>query len=112
MVIESFSQKVIQSGILKTYVAAGFFATLVFFVINSHLFTPMQMLFWTIIATVGFKGLSNIMFSLIILLFDFKGKHNENQYKLAEDKLDLLIHDIQMKEAQLKSEKFIKDDKS
>jgi hypothetical protein len=111
MVVETFSQKVIQSGILRMYVASGFFATLIFFVINSHLFTPMQMLFWTIIATIAFKGISNVMLSLVILLFNLKHKYSEDHYKIAEDKLDLLANQLKMKEARTKSDEVVKQQK-
>ncbi len=35
MVIERFSQNVVSSGLFKIYIATGFFATLIFFVINA-----------------------------------------------------------------------------
>ena len=103
MVIENFSHKIIGSGVFNTYVASGFFATLIFFIFNSHLFTPLEMMFGTIIITTILKGISNIMISLIILLFDLKNTKDEHQFKASEDKLDLLLNEMQMKEAQLKT---------
>ena len=44
MVIEKFSQTVINSGIFRLYIATGFFATLIFFVLNAELFTPFEMI--------------------------------------------------------------------
>ena len=38
MVIERFSQTVINSGVFRFYIATGFFATLIFFIINADLF--------------------------------------------------------------------------
>ena len=105
MVIERFSQKVLYSGVFNTYIATGFFSTLIFFVINSHLFTPFEMMFGTIIVTVALKGVSNMMLSLIILLFDLE--HTKDKYALdmAEDKLDLLVNEIKMKEAKVRTAK-------
>ena len=71
MIVERFGQSVVNSGILKFFIATGFFATLIFFVLNSHVYTPFEIIFWVIAATVALKGLSNLMLSLIILLFMF-----------------------------------------
>ncbi len=103
MVIENFSRNVMGSGVFNTYIATGFFATLIFFIFNSHLFTPMEMMFGTIIVTIALKGVSNMMFSLLVLLFNLQGLDDEQQYKIAEERLDLLTHEIQMKSAQSKS---------
>ncbi len=96
MVIQNFSRQIIEGGIFRAYIAAGFFATLIFFVLNSHLFTPFEMMFGTIIVTIAFKGISNMMISLVILLFNLQGTHDEQAFKIAEDKLDLLMHQMKM----------------
>ncbi len=105
MVIENFSRKMASSGIFNTYIATGFFATLIFFILNSHLFTPMEMMFGTIVITIALKGISNIMLSLIILLFDLQSSYDEQQFKVSEDRLNLLVHELQMKQAKLKTSK-------
>jgi hypothetical protein len=105
MEIEVFARKIMSSGILNIYIAAGFFATLIFFILNSHMFTPLEMTFGTIIITIALKGVSNIMLSLIILLFDLEDNQSEHKFRLAEEKLDLLINEMKMQEATMKSVK-------
>lgn len=105
MVIENFSRRVVGSGILNTYVATGFFSILIFFILNSHLFTPLEMMFGTIIVTIALKGISNIMLSLVILLFNLENSKDQQQFKVAEDRLDLLLNELSMKEAKVKTVK-------
>jgi hypothetical protein len=100
-----------KSGLFHTYIATGFFAILIFFILNSHLYTPLEMLYGTILVTILLKAVSNIMFSLVILLYDFKNTHDMHEIKIAEDKLDLLVNEMQMREAELKSIKIINDHK-
>lgn len=88
----------VNSTIFSTYIAAGFFGTLIFFILNSHLFTPFEMMLGTIIVTIGLKGISNMMISLVILLFDLQQESDQQAYKIAEDKLDLLMHQMKMGE--------------
>lgn len=68
MVVERFSQNLINSGIFRLYIATGFFATLIFFVINADLFTPLEMIFGIMGVTIVLKGITNMMLSLLILL--------------------------------------------
>jgi len=103
MTIENFSRKIIKSKILNTYIATGFFAMLIFFVLNSNAFTPMDMIIGTIIVTITLKGISNIMFSLIILLFSLQNNQDKYNFKQAEEKLDLLINEIKIKTATTKT---------
>jgi hypothetical protein len=103
MVVENFSRKVVSSGIFNTFIATGFFATLIFFVLNAHLFTPWEIVFGTVLVTIGLKGISNIMLSLVILLFNLENIKSGNDIKLAEDKIDLLLNDMKMKEANIKA---------
>ncbi len=107
MVIEQFSRKVLNSGVLDTFVATGFFSILIFFTLNSHLYTPLEMVFGTILVTIAFKGVSNMMFSLVILLFDLENVQAEQELKVTEDKLDLLLNEMQLSESRLRSEKFV-----
>ncbi len=108
MVIQNFSQQIIHSRVFSTYIAAGFFATLIFFVLNAHLFTPFEMMFGTVIVTIALKGISNMMISLVILLFNLQDTHDEQSFKIAEDKLDLLIHQMKMGVVESKDSKNIK----
>ena len=48
MVVERFSQNLINTGIFRIYIAIGFFATIIFFTFNAELFSPLQMLFGAI----------------------------------------------------------------
>jgi len=99
MVIEGFAHKVVESKVLDIYIATGFFAMLIFFVLNSNAFTPMEIIIGTIMVTVVFKGISNIMFSLIILLFGLKNNKDSYGFRQAEEKLDLLVNEMKMKAA-------------
>lgn len=99
MVVEKFSQSILNSGILRLYIATGFFATLIFFVINSDLFTPIEMIFGVIAVTVVLKGISNLMLSLIIVLFSLDNKREELEFKHTSDKIDALLADLTIQDA-------------
>ena len=98
MVIERFSQNLINSGLFKTYIATGFFATLLFFLFNSELFTPIEMLVGIIFITLLLKGLSNIMISLIISLFSLENKRKEFDFKYNEDKINAMLNELVVKD--------------
>ena len=98
MIIERFSQTVINSGIFRIYIATGFFATLIFFVINAELFTPFEMILGTILITIVLKGMSNIMLSLIISLFNLDNKRNEFDFKYNEEKIQVMLNELSVKE--------------
>jgi len=100
MVVEKFSQSVINSGLFRLYIGTGFFATLIFFVINADLYTPMEMLFGIIGVTVILKGVSNMMLSLIILLFSLDNKKEELNFKYNEDKIDAMLAELGVQDAQ------------
>lgn len=100
MVVEKFSQSVINSGIFRLYIATGFFATLIFFVINANLYTPLEMIFGIIGVTVILKGVSNMMFSLIILLFNLDNKRTELNFKYNEEKIDAMLAELNVQDAQ------------
>ncbi len=105
MVVERFSQNLINSGIFRLYIATGFFATLIFFVINADLFTPLEMIFGIIGVTVVLKGVTNMMLSLIILLFSLDNKRDELKFKYNEDKIDAMLAELGVQEAQNKVDK-------
>ncbi len=100
MVVEKFSQSVINSGVFRLYIATGFFATLIFFVVNADLYTPLEMIFGIIGVTVVLKGVSNMMLSLIILLFNLDNKRNELNFKYNEEKINTMMAELGVQEAQ------------
>lgn len=100
MVVERFSQSVINSGIFRLYIATGFFATLIFFVINADLYTPLEMIFGIIGVTIILKGVSNMMLSLIILLFNLDNKRAELDFKYNEEKIDAMLAELTVQDAQ------------
>ena len=103
MVVERFSQNLLNSGIFRLFIATGFFGTLIFFVINADYYTPMEMIFGVIGVTILFKGISNIMFGFIVALFSLENKEEEYNYKLTSDKIDVLLSELATREAQLKA---------
>ena len=106
MVIERFSQNLINSGIFKIYIATGFFATLIFFVVNSELFSPIEMILGSILITIILKGLSNLMLSFMVSSFSLENKKAEFDFKYNEEKINILLNQLVAKEA---DEKFNKD---
>ena len=98
MIIERFSQTVINSGIFRLYIATGFFATLIFFVLNAELFTPLEMILGTILITIVLKGMSNLMLSLIISLFSLDNKRSEFDFKYNEEKIQVMLNELSVKE--------------
>ena len=98
MVIERFSQTVINSGVFRFYIATGFFATLIFFIINADLFTPMEMILGIILITIVLKGVSNMMLSLIISLFNLENKRDEFNFKYNEEKIQLMLNELTVKD--------------
>jgi hypothetical protein len=100
MVVERFSQSVINSGVFRLYIATGFFATLIFFVVNADLFTPLEMIFGIIGVTIVLKGVSNMMLSLIILLFNLDAKREELNFKYNEEKINAMMAELGVQDAQ------------
>ena len=98
MIIERFSQTVINSGIFKLYIATGFFATLIFFTINADLFTPMEMILGIILVTIVLKGVSNMMLSLIVSFFSLDNKRSEFDFKYNEERVQVLLNELTVKE--------------
>ena len=94
MVIERFSQSVINSGVFRFYIATGFFATLIFFTINADLFTPMEMILGIILTTIVLKGISNMMLSLVVSLFSLDNKKSEFDFKYNEEKIQVMLSQL------------------
>jgi hypothetical protein len=105
MTIETFTSNVIRTGIFKTYIATGFFALLIFFTINSNLYTPMEMMIAVVILTVALKSVANMMLSLLILLFDYSSAEDEQKFKIEEEKLNLLLSEVKMNQARADAHK-------
>ena len=107
MKTEEFSKKLIRSGLLDTYVAAVFFGTVIFFVLNSSYYTPIEMMFGIVFATVLFKGLANIMLSMNISLINLTNDHVRVDFEESSTKLESLVNDLAIQEAAVQSHKTI-----
>jgi len=105
MKTEEFSKKLVQSKIFDTYVAAVFFGTIIFFVLNADFYTPIEMIFWVVFVTILFKGLANIMLSLLIALFNLSNEQHRSEFQKATDDLDSLVNDLAIQEAAVQSAK-------
>jgi hypothetical protein len=105
MVVERFSKTIIQSKIFDTYVAAVFFATIIFFVLNSGYFSPFEMIVWVIVVTIGFKGIANLMLSLTISLVNLDNTQNLIDFEKSSSKLESLVSDLAIQEAAVQSAK-------
>lgn len=103
MIIERFSQDVLNTGLFRVYIATGFFATLIFFVLNSHVFTPIEMIFGMVCMTIVLKALSNIMLSLVISLFSLDNKREEIDFRYNEEKIDAMLNELNLKEIEKSS---------
>lgn len=98
MVVERFSQNVINSGLFRLYIGTGFFATLIFFVINAELFTPLEMIIGIMAITTILKGISNIMLSMIISLFSLENKKTEIEFNYNEEKIDAMMNELNVQD--------------
>lgn len=105
MIVERFTQDVINSGIFRLYIATGFFAIVIFFTVNADLFTPLEMLLGVIGTTVVLKGISNMMLSLIISLFSLENKKSELDFNYNEEKIDAMLNELNVKEIISSNEK-------
>ncbi|PIF04112.1 MAG: hypothetical protein CSA86_03185 [Arcobacter sp.] len=107
MVIEQFSKKMVKSGIFDTYVAAVFFSSIIFFVLNATIFTPLEMMFGIVISTIFFKGLANMMLSLTISLVSLDNQQDRVKFKRDSENLESLVNDLALQEAAIQSSKNI-----
>lgn len=105
MQVNKFSKHITRSRILKTYVAVAFFSTLIFFVLNADRFTPIEMIFYIILATITFKGLSNLMLSMVIALIPLSNEQDSIEFEKASTKLESLVNDLAIQEAAVQSAK-------
>jgi len=104
---EEFSKRIIQSGLLDTYVATVFFGTSIFFVLNSSFYTPIEMMFGIVFVTVLFKGLANIMLSMSISLVNLQNDYDKVDFEESSSKLESLVNDLAIQEAAIQSHKTI-----
>jgi hypothetical protein len=103
MNIEKFSNVLAQSKLVDTYVATAFFAILIYFVINSNLYTPIEMIFTIIFVTITFKGIANLMFSYIIYLYSNDSNNDSKEFDEVNTRINGLLSELSLQEAQLKS---------
>ena len=103
MIVETFSETMIKSKIFDTYVAAVFFGTVIFFVLNSSNFSPFEMIAWVMIATVAFKGFANIMLSMTISLVHLDNTQDRIEFEESSSKLETLVSDLAIQEATVQS---------
>ena len=104
MLVENFTNRLLSSKILDVYVATAFFATLIFFVFNANAYTPLEMMFGVVFVTIAFKGLSYMMISLIILLFNLDNKKDQIAFKESSARIDGLLNDLTLQQTKLKSQ--------
>lgn len=105
MVVERFSKKMLESRIFNTYVATVFFASLIFFVLNSSIFTPLEMMFGIVISTILFKGVANLMLSMTISLVSLDNQQDSVNFKKESENLESLVNDLAIQEAAIQSNK-------
>jgi len=110
MIIEKFTREILRTGIFDTYVAAVFFASVIFFVLNASWFTPTEVMIGIVFSTIVFKGVANMMLSMTISLVDLDNQQDKLDFKKSSDELDALVNDLAIQEAAIKSNKTIKMD--
>lgn len=103
MVIENFTNRLLTSRFIDTYVATAFFGTLIFFIVNAHVFTPFEMIFGVIAVTIGFKGLAHFITALVISLHNSDNKKNELEFDEKASKIDGLLNDLALQQTKLKT---------
>ena len=103
MIVESFSHKLLNSSMRNTYVATAFFATLIFFVINANSYTPIEMLLGVTMVTIAFKGLSNMMVSLVILLFNLDNKEEQLEFEKTSQRINGLLNELSLQQTKFKT---------
>jgi len=104
---EDFTKWILKTKVFDIYVATVFFATSIFFVINSTFYTPLEIIFTIVFVTVLFKGLANVMISMVISLINLSNEQDRVEFEKASDKLDSLVNDLAIQEASVQSHKTI-----
>jgi hypothetical protein len=104
VLVENFTNRVLTSRIIDTYVATAFFATLVYFVLNAHAYTAIEMIFGVVLVTIAFKGLSHMMLSLVVLLYNFDNKKESAAFDETKSRIDGLLNDLSLQQTKIKSQ--------
>jgi hypothetical protein len=105
MKTHEFSKRLLQSKIFDTYVATVFFGTVIFFVLNATYYTPIEMIFWIVFVTILFKGLANIMISMVIALINLSNEQDRAEFEKSAGDLESLVNDLSIQEAAVQSSK-------
>jgi type II secretory pathway component PulJ len=105
MIVEKFSNKIVASRLLNTYVAASFFAIVIFFVVNINGFTPIEMMISVIISTIVFKSIANIMLSMTIALLNLDNKQDSIKFEESSNRIESLVKDLAIQDAAIQSQK-------
>jgi len=95
----------VNSKIFDIYVAAVFFATLIFFVLNFSLFQPIEILAGVMVVTIAFKGLANLMFSMTISFVNMDGLKEAVDFEQSAEEVESLVNELAIKQATVKSSK-------
>jgi hypothetical protein len=105
MKTNEFSKRLLKSKIFDTYVATVFFGTIIFFVLNATYYTPIEMIFWIVFVTILFKGLANIMISMVIALINLSNEQEKAEFEKSAGDLESLVNDLSIQEAAVQSSK-------
>ena len=103
MVIENFTNRLLASRLIDTYVATAFFATLIFFTLNAHLYTPIEIISSVIIVTIGFKGLGHFVVGIVISLYSLEEKKNEVEFNEKSSEIEGLLNDLALQQTKIKT---------
>jgi hypothetical protein len=106
---EEFSSKVLKSKMIDLYVATAFFSVVIFFTLNSDIYTPFEMLFGVIFTTIAFKGLSYMMSAIIISLYDFGHKKESIEFGEVSSRINGLLNDLSLQQTKIKSQQILKE---
>lgn len=109
MLVEDFSRRVLQSKLIDTYVATAFFGVVIFFVLNADLYTPVEMVFGVVFATIAFKGVAHMMLALVILLYSFDGKREATELGEVSSRINGLLNDLTLQQTKIKSQKTLQE---
>lgn len=109
MIVENFSQSLINSGLFRLYIATGFFSTVIFFIFNADLFTPFEMILGTIGVTVCLKGIANIMLSMMIAFFSLNERKEEIDFEMNAANVETNVAEHNLNEKIKISEDLAKD---
>jgi hypothetical protein len=103
MVIEKFTNRLLASRLIDTYVATAFFATLIYFTLNAHLYTPIEIISSVIIVTIAFKGLGHFVVAMIISLQNLDEKRKEVEFNEKSAEIEGLLNDLALQQTKIKT---------